>query len=56
VSVVAGNRVLVKDQTAPEDNGIYLCASGAWTRTTDAATFDSLVSAFTFIEQGSHER
>jgi hypothetical protein len=53
VSVVAGNRVLVKDQTAPEDNGIYLCASGAWTRTTDAATFDSLVSAFTFIEQGS---
>jgi hypothetical protein len=53
VSVVAGNRVLVKDQTAPEDNGLYLCASGAWTRTTDAATFDSLVSAFTFIEQGS---
>jgi hypothetical protein len=53
VSVVAGNRVLVKDQTAPEDNGIYLCAAGAWTRSTDAATFDSLVSAFTFIEQGS---
>jgi hypothetical protein len=53
VSVVAGNRVLVKDQTAPEDNGIYLCAAGAWTRSTDAATFDSLVSAFTFVEQGS---
>jgi hypothetical protein len=53
VSVVAGNRVLVKDQTAPENNGIYLCAAGAWTRSTDAATFDSLVSAFTFIEQGS---
>jgi hypothetical protein len=53
VSVVAGNRILVKDQTAPEDNGIYLCAAGAWTRSTDAATFDSLVSAFTFVEQGT---
>ena len=53
VSVAAGNRVLVKDQTAPEDNGLYLCSAGAWTRTTDANTWDALTSAFTFIEQGS---
>jgi hypothetical protein len=39
VSVVAGNRVLVKDQTAQEDNGIYVAASGAWSRSAD---FDSL--------------
>jgi hypothetical protein len=53
VSVVAGNRVLVKNQNAPENNGIYLCASGSWTRTTDADTWDELTSAFTFIEQGT---
>jgi len=53
VSVVAGNRVLVKNQTLSQNNGIYLCASGAWTRTTDADTWDELTSAFTFIEQGT---
>jgi hypothetical protein len=53
VSVVAGNRVLVKNQTLSQNNGIYLCASGSWTRTTDANTWDALTSAFTFIEQGT---
>jgi hypothetical protein len=53
VSIVAGNRVLVKNQTLSENNGIYLCASGSWTRTTDANTWDALTSAFTFIEQGT---
>lgn len=36
VSVVAGNRVLVKNQSAGAENGIYVAASGAWTRSTDA--------------------
>ena len=53
VSVVAGNRVLVKNQSLSQNNGIYLCASGSWTRTTDADTWDELTSAFTFIEQGT---
>ena len=53
VSVVAGNRVLVKNQTLSQNNGLYLCAAGAWTRTTDANTWDALTSAFTFIEQGT---
>jgi len=53
VSIVAGNRVLVKNQTLSQNNGIYLCASGGWTRTTDADTWDELTSAFTFIEQGT---
>lgn len=39
VAVTAGQRVLVKDQTAWAENGIYLCVSGwAWTRTTDFDT------------------
>jgi len=35
VSVVAGDRVLVKDQTTGSQNGIYVCASGAWARAFD---------------------
>lgn len=35
VAVTAWQRVLVKDQTAWAENGIYLCAAGSWTRATD---------------------
>ena len=53
VSVIAGDRVLVKDQTTTSDNGIYLCASGSWTRTTDADTYSELIAAYTFVEGGT---
>jgi hypothetical protein len=53
VSVVAGNRVLVKNQTAPAENGIYVAASGTWARSADANTWDELISAYTFVEEGS---
>jgi hypothetical protein len=53
VSVIAGDRVLVKDQTTTTNNGIYLCASGSWTRTTDADTYSELVAAYTFVEGGT---
>jgi hypothetical protein len=52
-NIFPGNRVLVKNQSLSQNNGIYLCASGSWTRTTDADTWDELTSAFTFIEQGT---
>lgn len=35
VAVVAGDRVLVKDQTAGAENGIYNATTGAWSRATD---------------------
>jgi len=35
IPVVVGNRVLVKNQTNAEDNGIYVVAAGAWSRSTD---------------------
>lgn len=35
VSVIAGDRVLVKDQTTASTNGIYVAAAGAWARATD---------------------
>jgi hypothetical protein len=53
VAIVAGDRVLVKNQTAQADNGIYVAASGAWARSADANTWDELVSAYTFVEEGS---
>ena len=53
VSITAGMRVLVKDQTLDQNNGIYQCNSGAWTRTPDADTWAELISAFTFISEGS---
>ena len=40
VSVVAGDRVLVKDQTTASANGVYVVAAGAWSRATD---FDDAV-------------
>ncbi len=35
VALVAGNRVLAKDQTTGADRGIYIVAAGSWTRATD---------------------
>jgi len=51
VSVVAGDRVLVKNQgggASHATNGIYVCASGAWTRATDYDA-DSEVTSGSFI-------
>jgi len=36
VVVLAGDRVLLKNQTDASQNGIYNAAAGAWTRSTDA--------------------
>ena len=36
VSLVAGEHVLLKDQTTASANGIYVVNAGAWTRRTDA--------------------
>jgi hypothetical protein len=53
VSIVAGDRVLVKNQTAQADNGIYVASNTSWSRSADTNTFAELVSAYTFVEEGS---
>lgn len=53
VALVAGNRVLVNGQTSNVDNGIYIVAAGAWTRSTDFAAGSEQGGAFTFIESGT---
>lgn len=53
VSVVAGNRVLVKDQTTPSQNGIYVVAAGAWSRASDADVSSEVTAGlFTFVSEG----
>lgn len=53
VAVVAGNRVLVKNQTTTSQNGIYVVAAGAWSRATDMDAWTEVPGAFCFVEQGS---
>lgn len=55
VSLVAGNRVLVKNQNTGSENGIYVVVSGgAWTRATDADSDAEVTPGmFTFVEEGT---
>jgi hypothetical protein len=54
VAVVTGDRVLVKNQTAAKDNGLYVVANAAWVRTKDADVSAKVTSAMTVsVEQGS---
>jgi len=52
-TTLAGDRVIVKNQSTQANNGIYIAASGAWTRSSDANTWNELVSAIAFVEYGS---
>lgn len=53
VALVANDRCLVKDQSTPANNGIYLVQSGAWTRALDMDAWAEVPSAYTFVEQGT---
>jgi hypothetical protein len=54
VSVIAGDRVLVKDQSTGSQNGIYVCASGSWTRATDAdSSAEVTTGLFVNVEEGT---
>lgn len=53
VSVFAGARVLVKDQTTQANNGIYVVQSGAWTRATDMDSWGEVPNASVFVSQGT---
>lgn len=52
VALVENDRVLVKNQTAAEQNGIYTVHTGAWVRAEDADTSEKIRAAFCFVEEG----
>ena len=55
ISLVNGDRVLVKDQTDATQNGIYIASSGSWSRSSDANTGGKMNGGtFFFIEDGTN--
>ena len=54
VALSVGDRVLVKDQSSAVQNGVYVVASGSWSRSTDAdAPAELNPGTFVFVEQGT---
>lgn len=53
VTPAAGDRILVKDQTTQSQNGIYIAASGTWTRASDADGSGELNGAVVLVREGT---
>ncbi len=53
VSLAAGDRIAVMNQTTASANGIYVVASGAWVRATDADTAAEVFGMTFFVSEGS---
>lgn len=53
VAVTGGQRVLVKNQSAAAQNGIYTVNAGAWTRPEDADSATEVLSAAVFVSEGT---
>lgn len=54
VTLATGDRILIKNQSAPAENGIYIvAASGAPTRATDMDAWAEVPGAFVAVEEGS---
>jgi len=54
IVLATSDRILIKDQSAPAENGIYVvAASGAPTRSTDFDAWTEIVGAFVSVEAGT---
>ena len=53
ITLVAGDRVAVMGQTTGSQNGLYVVASGAWTRSTDADTSSEVFAMSFFVSEGT---
>lgn len=53
VTLVEGNRVLVKNQTNAAQNGIYVLSGGVLVRTTDMDEVGEFSSATVFVQEGT---
>jgi len=52
-TLTAGNRILVKNQTSSQFNGIYIASSSTWARALDMDIWAEVPSSFVFIETGT---
>lgn len=59
ITLAANDRVLVTQQTAQQENGIYVVstlgtgANGTWTRATDMDSWSEIPSAYLWVERGA---
>jgi hypothetical protein len=53
IALVAGDRILVKNQSTAAENGIYVVDASTWSRSSDANAWAELISAYVFVEGGS---
>lgn len=53
VSLSADDRVLVKNQSSADENGIYVVASGSWSRSSDMDSGDEFPGAAVFVREGT---
>lgn len=51
--LTSANRVLVMAQTAPAENGIYVSAAGAWTRSVDMDVAAEFSGSAVFVQNGT---
>ena len=52
VLIIENDRVLVKDQSNKNENGIYLSKSGSWLRASDFDSNTAIKGSFVFVENG----
>ncbi|MBC7419133.1 MAG: tail fiber protein, partial [Bdellovibrio sp.] len=53
ILVVAGDRVLVKNQSTTSQNGIYVVAAGAWVRASDLDTWNKSIGYLARVTEGN---
>ena len=53
ITLVAGETILVKNQTNAADNGIYVVSAGAWTRSVGADVWEEFIGAIVFVVEGT---
>lgn len=51
--LTSASRVLLKNQTAPAENGIWLTGSGAWSRVADMDAWSEVYGAIVKVEKGT---
>lgn len=52
-TVVAGDRILVKNQTTASQNGVYVAGAGAWSRAADLDVWSEFYCAYIFVDFGT---
>ena len=53
VAAAAGDRILVMKQTDQTENGVYVCAAGGWSRSSDMDAGSEFPAAALFVREGT---